>query len=62
MIHLDFYSVGQWVRGQDEWTFGSGRYTLGWSTEHVELTLVFQIRYFGDEGLEIQKTRKVVMA
>ncbi|KAH9477371.1 Delta(6)-protoilludene synthase [Psilocybe cubensis] len=35
--------LGQWIRGHDEWNFGSGR-------------------YFGDEGLEIQKTRKVIIA
>ncbi|KAK7012921.1 isoprenoid synthase domain-containing protein [Favolaschia claudopus] len=34
--------LGQWIRGHDEWNFGSGR-------------------YFGDRGLEIQKTRTVVI-
>ncbi|KAF8176079.1 terpenoid synthase [Pholiota molesta] len=35
--------LGIWIRGHDEWNFGSGR-------------------YFGNEGLEIQKTRKVIIA
>jgi hypothetical protein len=35
--------LGQWIRGHDEWNFGSGR-------------------YFGDAGLEIQKSRTVVIA
>ena len=37
---VDIYinGIAQWVRGNDDWTFESGR-------------------YFGDKGLEIQKTR-----
>jgi len=62
IIHLDFYCIGQWIRGHDEWNFGSGRYVLSWTAERFELTPVFQIRYFGNEGLEIQKTRKVIIA
>ncbi|KAK7021182.1 isoprenoid synthase domain-containing protein [Favolaschia claudopus] len=34
--------LGQWIRGHDEWNFGSGR-------------------YFGDRGLEVQKTRVVAI-
>lgn len=35
-VYVD--GLAQWVRGNDDWTFESGR-------------------YFGDKGLEIQKTR-----
>ncbi|KAF9030695.1 terpenoid synthase [Hymenopellis radicata] len=42
-IALYINGLGQWIRGHDEWNFGSGR-------------------YFGSRGLEIQKTRKVVIA
>lgn len=34
--------LGQWVRGNDDWTFESHR-------------------YFGDKGLEIQKTRLMTL-
>lgn len=37
------FTSGQWIRGHDEWNFGSGR-------------------YFGDKGLDIQKSRLVVIA
>ncbi|KAK7451089.1 hypothetical protein VKT23_012765 [Stygiomarasmius scandens] len=39
-VELYVDGLGMWIRGHDEWNFGSGR-------------------YFGDEGLEIQKTRQV---
>lgn len=35
-VYVD--GLAQWVRGNDDWTFESGR-------------------YFGDKGLEVQKTR-----
>jgi Delta6-protoilludene synthase len=39
-VELYVDGLGMWIRGHDEWNFGSGR-------------------YFGDEGLEVQKTRQV---
>ena len=39
-IYID--GLGQWVRGNDDWTFESRR-------------------YFGDKGLEIQKTRLMTL-
>jgi len=37
-INIYINGIAQWVRGNDDWTFESGR-------------------YFGNKGLEIQKTR-----
>ncbi|KAK7012924.1 isoprenoid synthase domain-containing protein [Favolaschia claudopus] len=41
-VAYSLWYIGQWIRGHDEWNFGSGR-------------------YFGDRGLEVQKTRVVAI-